>query len=243
MFNTLRHDMRAVFDRDPAARSVLEVLLAYPGLQAIWLHRLAHWLWLRGFKLLGRLVSQTNRFLTGIEIHPGARIGPGFFIDHGMGVVIGETAEVGANVTMYHGVTLGGVSWQKGKRHPTIGDSVVLGAGAKVLGPITVGDHSRIGANSVVVKDTPPESVVVGVPGRMRHRDGALQASDPERDLQHNILPDATAEALKAFSDRMMVLEAEIMELRSLHAPTGNGHLSPPPAEWTPDKYLGPFGI
>ena len=242
MLSTLRRDVQAIFDRDPAARSKAEVLLTYPGLHAIWLHRLAHWLWRHNHKLLGRLVSQTNRFLTGIEIHPGAKIGPGFFIDHGMGVVIGETAEVGANVTMYHGVTLGGVSWHKGKRHPTIGDSVVLGAGAKVLGPITVGDHSRVGANSVVVKDTPAESVVVGVPGRMRHRDGALQATDPERDLQHNILPDATAEALRAFADRMVALEAEITELRSLHAGS-NGHLGPPPAEWTPDKYLGPFGI
>jgi serine O-acetyltransferase len=134
------------------------------------------------------------------------------------------------------------VSWQKGKRHPTLGDSVVVGAGAKVLGPITVGDHSRIGANSVVIKDTPPESVVVGVPGRVRHRDGWLQATDPERDLQHNAMPDATAEALKAFADRMMALEAEIMALRGLHA-GDNGHLSPPPAEWTPEKYLGPFGI
>ncbi len=242
MFTTLRHDIQGIFDRDPAARNWLEVMLAYPGLHAIWLHRLAHWLWQHNLKLLGRLVSQTSRFLTGIEIHPGAQIGPGFFIDHGMGVVIGETAEVGANVTIYHGVTLGGVSWQKGKRHPTIGDSVVLGAGAKVLGPITVGNHSRIGANSVVVKDTPAESVVVGVPGRMRHRDAALQAADPERDLQHNILPDATAEALRAFADRMVALEAEIMELRGLHG-NGNGHLGPPPVEWTPEKYLGPFGI
>ncbi|MBE2235448.1 MAG: serine O-acetyltransferase [Anaerolinea sp.] len=242
MFTTLRHDIQGIFDRDPAARNWLEVMLAYPGLHAIWLHRLAHWLWQHNLKLLGRLVSQTSRFLTGIEIHPGAQIGPGFFIDHGMGVVIGETAEVGANVTIYHGVTLGGVSWQKGKRHPTIGDSVVLGAGAKVLGPITVGNHSRIGANSVVVKDTPAESVVVGVPGRMRHRDAALQAADPERDLQHNVLPDATAEALRAFADRMVALEAEIMELRGLHG-NGNGHLGPPPVEWTPEKYLGPFGI
>ena len=242
MFTTLRHDIQGIFDRDPAARNSLEVMLAYPGLHAIWLHRLAHWLWQHNLKLLGRLVSQTSRFLTGIEIHPGAQIGPGFFIDHGMGVVIGETAEVGANVTIYHGVTLGGVSWQKGKRHPTIGDSVVLGAGAKVLGPITVGNHSRIGANSVVVKDTPAESVVVGVPGRMRHRDAALQAADPERDLQHNVLPDATAEALRAFADRMVALEAEIMELRGLHG-NGNGHLGPPPVEWTPEKYLGPFGI
>ncbi len=242
MFTTLRRDIQAVFDRDPAARSTLEVLLTYPGLHALWLHRLAHWLWQHNLKLLGRLVSQTSRFLTGIEIHPGARIGPGFFIDHGMGVVIGETAEIGANVTLYHGVTLGGVSWQKGKRHPTLGDSVVVGAGAKILGPITVGDHTRIGANSVVVKDTPPESVVVGVPGRVRHRNAQLQAVDPERDLQHNVLPDATAEALKAFGERMLALEAEIMELRSLHA-GDNGHLSPPPPQWEPEKYLGPFGI
>ncbi len=242
MFDTLRQDMQAVFDRDPAARSTLEVLLTYPGLHAIWLHRLAHWLWRRNLKLLGRIVSQGNRFLTGIEIHPGAVIGPGFFIDHGMGVVIGETAEVGAHVTLYHGVTLGGVSWQKGKRHPTVGDSVVIGAGAKVLGPITVGDHSRIGANSVVVKDTPPESVVVGVPGRMRHRDGYLQAQDPERDLQHNVLPDATAEALRAFADRIMALESEIMEMRGLMNGSAD-HLSPPPQEWAPENYLGPFGI
>lgn len=242
MLTALRQDMQAVFDRDPAARSTLEVLLTYPGLHAVWLHRLAHWLWRRDLKLLGRLVSQTNRFLTGIEIHPGARIGPGLFIDHGMGVVIGETAEVGANVTLYHGVTLGGVSWQKGKRHPTIGNSVVVGAGAKVLGPITVGDHSRVGANSVVVKDTPPESVVVGVPGRVRHRNGYLQPQDPERDLQHNVLPDATAEALKAFADRMVALEAEIMDMRGM-LNGSTDHLSPPPAEWAPEKYLGPFGI
>jgi serine O-acetyltransferase len=242
MFTKLRQDMQAVFDRDPAARSTAEVLLCYPGLHAIGIHRLAHWLWEHGHLLLARWLSHLGRLLTGIEIHPGAQIGPGFFIDHGMGVVIGETAEVGANVTLYHGVTLGGVSWQKGKRHPTVGDSVVVGAGAKILGPITIGDHTRVGANSVVVKDTPPESVVVGVPGRVRHRDAALQAPDPERDLQHNILPDATADALRAFADRMLTLEAEINELRQLHA-GGNGHLSPPPEAWVPDKYLGPFGI
>ena len=242
MFTTLRRDIQAVFDRDPAARSKMEVLLCYPGLHAIWFHRLAHWLWQHNHKLLARWLSHWGRFLTGIEIHPGARIGPGFFIDHGMGVVIGETAEIGANVTLYHGVTLGGVSWQKGKRHPTLGNSVVVGAGAKVLGPIVVGDHSRVGANSVVVKDTPAESVVVGVPGRVRHRDAALQALDPERDLQHNILPDATADALRAFAERMQLLEREIRELRTIHA-NGNGHLSPLPEDWVLDKYLGPFGI
>lgn len=242
MFSTLGNDIQAVFDRDPAARSKWEILVAYPGLHAIWFYRASHWLWTHGFKLLARWLSHAGRFLTGIEIHPGARIGPGFFIDHGMGVVIGETAEIGADVTLYHGVTLGGVNWQKGKRHPTIGDYVVIGAGAKVLGPITIGDHTRIGANSVVVKDTPPESVVVGVPGRVRHRNGELQALDRSRDLQHNILPDATAEALRAFADRMIALEQEINELRGLHV-NGNGHLSPPPGEWLPDKYLGPFGI
>lgn len=242
MFKTLREDLQAVFDRDPAARSTLEVLAAYPGLHAIWFYRVSHKLWRHGWKLLARWMSHLGRFLTGIEIHPGARIGPGFFIDHGMGVVIGETAEIGRNVTLYHGVTLGGVSWEKGKRHPTIGDCVVVGAGAKVLGPIVIGDHTRIGANSVVVKDTPPESVVVGVPGRVRHRDGVLQAPDPERDLQHHVLPDSTAEALRAFADRLMTLEREINELRGLHV-SGNGHLGPPPEEWTPDRYLGPFGI
>ncbi|MFZ2487636.1 MAG: serine O-acetyltransferase [Anaerolineae bacterium] len=242
MFTTLHNDIRVIFDRDPAARSVPEVLLNYPGLHAIWLYRLAHGFWQHDLKLIGRLISSFARWLTGIEIHPGAKIGPGFFIDHGMGVVIGETAEIGANVTLYHGVTLGGVSWQKGKRHPTLGDSVVVGAGAKVLGPITVGDHTRVGANSVVVRDTPAQSVVVGVPGRVRDREDLPQVADPERDLQHNLLPDATAEALRAFANRMMALEAEITELRGLHV-NGNGHLSPPPEEWTPDKYLGPFGI
>ena len=160
---TLRTDIQAIFDRDPAARSTLEVLFLYPGLHAIWLHRLAHAFWRNGFYFLGRLVSNFSRWLTGIEIHPGAQLGPGLFIDHGMGTVIGETAEIGANVTLYHNVTLGGVSWEKVKRHPTLEDHVVVGAGAQVLGPITIGAHSRIGANSVVVKDVPPAL------GRRRH--------------------------------------------------------------------------
>lgn len=242
MFGLLRSDLKAVFDRDPAARSRLEVLLTYPGLHAIWFHRLAHWLWTHRLRLAGRWLSHLGRWLTGIEIHPGARIGPGFFIDHGMGVVVGETAEIGTGVTLYHGVTLGGVSWQKGKRHPTLGDHVVVGAGAKVLGPITVGDHTRIGANSVVVKDTPSESVVVGVPGRVRHREGTLEPPDPDRDLNHNVLPDATADALKAFADRMMTLEREIHELRALHAAEAD-ELGPEVEEWEPERYLGPFGI
>ena len=181
MIETLRQDVRAVFERDPAARSTLEVVLLYPGVHALWLHRGAHWLWKRGFLFLARALSELSRFVTGIEIHPGATIGPGFFIDHGLGTVIGETAEIGADVTLYHNVTLGGVSWEQKKRHPTVEDHVVIGAGAQILGAITIGAHSRIGANSVVVKDVPPESVVVGVPGRIVGRDEAHMPEPRER--------------------------------------------------------------
>jgi len=168
MIETLKRDIQAVFDRDPAARSIPEVLLCYPGLHAIWGHRIAHWLWNHRCKLAARFWSHLVRGFTGIEIHPGARIGPGFFIDHGMGVVIGETAEVGENVTLYHGVTLGAIHFHKGKRHPTIEDGVVIGAGAKVLGPICVGRGSRIGANAVVIGSVPENSTVVGEAGRIR---------------------------------------------------------------------------
>jgi serine O-acetyltransferase len=164
LFKTLRQDIKSVFDRDPAARSTLEIIFCYPGLHAIWGHHLSHWLWMHQFKFLARVLSHITRGLTGIEIHPGARIGRRFFIDHGMGVVIGETAEVGDCVTIYHGVTLGGTTLSKGKRHPTLENNVVVGAGAKVLGAITIGENSRIGANAVVVKSVPPNSCV-GVPG------------------------------------------------------------------------------
>ncbi len=205
--SSLRRDIQAVFDRDPAARSTLEVLLLYPGLHAVWMHRLAHAFWRSDFYFLGRLVSSISRWLTGIEIHPGAQIGPGFFIDHGMGTVIGETAEIGENVTLYHNVTLGGVSWEKVKRHPTLEDHVVVGAGAQVLGPITIGSHSRIGANSVVVKDVPPHSVVVGVPGRFRVVNGE-RVTEPEReDLQHDQLPDPREETLRHLTARVVALE------------------------------------
>lgn len=167
MFTRIREDIRIVFDRDPAARHTLEVITAYPGLHAVWLHRCAHGLWVIGLKWLARMVSHIGRWLTGIEIHPGARIGRRFFIDHGMGVVIGETAEVGDDCTLYHGVTLGGTSWEAVKRHPTLGNDVVIGAGAKVLGPITVNDGARIGSNAVVVADVPAGATVVGVPGRV----------------------------------------------------------------------------
>jgi serine O-acetyltransferase len=167
MFGRIREDIRCVFDRDPAARTVWEVLTCYPGFHALTFHRLAHAFWGAGLKWLGRLVSHISRFLTGIEIHPGATIGRRVFIDHGMGVVIGETAEIGDDCTLYHGVTLGGVSWNKGKRHPTLGQGVVVGAGAKILGPFSVGDGARIGSNSVVVKPVPPGATVVGIPARI----------------------------------------------------------------------------
>lgn len=167
MFVTLKRDIQAVRSRDPAARSFLEIIFCYPGLHALWGYRVSHFLWKIKLKLVARFLSHLIRWLTGIEIHPGAVIGPGFFIDHGMGVVIGETAEVGADVTLFQGVTLGGKSWQKGKRHPTLGDGVVVGAGAKVLGSFSVGARARIGANAVVVKEVPPDAIVVGVPGEV----------------------------------------------------------------------------
>ncbi len=167
MFRKIREDIRCVFDRDPAARTVWEVITCYPGFHAVTFHRFAHGLWAMGFRWLGRLVSHMARFLTGIEIHPGAVLGRRVFIDHGMGVVIGETAEIGDDCTLYHGVTLGGVSWDKGKRHPTLGKGVVVGAGAKILGPFEVGDGARIGSNSVVVKPVPPGATVVGIPARI----------------------------------------------------------------------------
>jgi serine O-acetyltransferase len=167
MFKNLREYLQSVSQRDPAARSVLEILTAYPGVHALAFHRLSHWLWCWRLNWLARVISQIARWLTGIEIHPGAKIGRRFFIDHGMGVVIGETAEIGDDCTLYHGVTLGGTSWKKGKRHPTLGNNVVIGAGAKILGPITIGDNARVGSNSVVVKEVPAGATVVGIPGRI----------------------------------------------------------------------------
>jgi serine O-acetyltransferase len=167
IFSTIHDDIHSIFERDPAARGVLEILFCYPGFHAILFYRLGHWFWKHKMFFTGRFTSHIGRFLTGIEIHPGAKIGKKFFIDHGMGVVIGETAEVGNNVTLYHGVTLGGTTWKKIKRHPTIGNNVVVGTGAKILGPITIGDNTRIGANSVVVSEIPPNSVVVGIPGKV----------------------------------------------------------------------------
>lgn len=167
MFRNIREDLASIFERDPAARTTWEVLTCYPGVHAIVIHRLAHWLWCHRVRWLGRFVSHLGRFLTGIEIHPGATLGRRLFIDHGMGVVIGETAEVGDDCTLYHGVTLGGTTWKRGKRHPSLGNGVVIGAGAKVLGPITVGDRARIGSNAVVVKDVPAGATAVGIPARI----------------------------------------------------------------------------
>ncbi|MEE9181365.1 MAG: serine O-acetyltransferase [candidate division NC10 bacterium] len=211
MFETLRRDIQAARDRDPAARSTLEILFCYPGVHALWLHRIAHWLWNRGLLFVGRFISHLNRFLTGIEIHPAARLGPGLFIDHGMGVVIGETTEVGENVTVYQGVTLGGTSLERKKRHPTIGNNVIIGTGAKILGPFKVGDNSKIGSGTVVVKEVPPNSVVVGVPGRIIYRDGKKVT---EMDFDWTNLPDPVAQALQCLLDRVHDMEKELEELK-----------------------------
>ena len=172
LFSTIREDVQTVFKKDPAARGILEVILCYPGLHVLWMYRVANFLWRRAFYLPARIISHLGRFLTGIEIHPGAKIGRRFFIDHGSGVVVGETTEIGDDVLLYQGATLGGTGIVKGKRHPTIGNNVVIGTGAKVLGNITVGDNSYIGANAVVIKDVPANSTVVGVPGRITKQDG-----------------------------------------------------------------------
>ncbi len=212
MFDQLRRDIRTVLERDPAARSRVEVLLCYPGVHALAIHRVAHGFWRRGWTTSARFLSHVGRFVTGIEIHPGARLGPGLFIDHGMGVVIGETAEVGENVTLLQGVTLGGTSLKKEKRHPTLGNNVVVGAGAKIIGAFVIGDGSRIGAGSVVVREVPPNSVVVGVPGRVTHRDG--RRVEGQIDLNQTDLPDPVARAMEQLLERIRVLEGRVAELR-----------------------------
>jgi serine O-acetyltransferase len=204
-----RVDLQAARERDPAARSTAELVLCYPGIHAIWGHRVSHWLWQREHKLLARVCSAATEIFTGVDIHPAAVLGPGLFIDHATGVVIGETAEVGADVTIYHGVTLGGNSLERGKRHPTVGDRVTIGAGAKVLGPITIGHDSRIGANAVVVKPVPPDSVVVGVPGQIIHRKQPRAATAPP-DLDHTLLPDLVGVSLHALHMRIEELEAKV---------------------------------
>lgn len=223
MLSTLRGDLRAARDRDPAARSSLEIALCYPGVHAVWSHRVTHRLWLAGFHLTARVGSSLTRWLTGVDIHPGAQLGERLFIDHATGVVIGETAVVGTDVTLYQEVTLGGTSLDRGKRHPTIGDRVIIGAGAKVLGPITIGSDSRIGANAVVVKPVPPNAVVVGVPGQVIARSRqptGVQVQEPE----DTMMPDLVGTSLQSLLRRVDVLE------HSVHGRTSAGDARPSPA-------------
>jgi serine O-acetyltransferase len=215
LWSRLKEDVLIAFERDPAARSVLEVVLCYPGVHALVLHRIAHSMWIRGGHLPARLLAHVARFLTGVEIHPGATVGRRCFIDHGMGVVIGETAEIGADVLIYQGVSLGGTSLTKGKRHPTIEDYVVVGLGATVLGPVTVGRHSRVGAGSVVVSSVPAHSTVVGVPARVVGEAGEHTAEGhPLVTLDHASLPDPLLKALSTLSDELRRLEAEVASFR-----------------------------
>jgi serine O-acetyltransferase len=214
MWDTLKEDIQVVFQRDPAARNLWEVVLTYPGFHAILIYRVAHWLWQRRLATLGRIVSHLGRFLTGIEIHPGAKIGRRFFIDHGMGVVIGETSEIGDDVTMYQGVTLGGTSTQRIKRHPTIEDSVTIFSGAKVLGPVTVGRHSRVGAGSVLVNSVPAHSTVVGIPGRVAKSEARhTPTGQAIIDLNSADLPDPIQRALTSVLEQVERLEKQVNEL------------------------------
>ncbi len=210
MFERVREDIQTVFNKDPAAKTVWEVIFCYPGLHALWLHRIAHSLWQHKLLFLARLLSHINRLLTGIEIHPGVQIGRRFFIDHGMGVVIGETTEIGNDVLMYAGVVLGGTTLEKKKRHPTIGNSVVIGTGATILGPITVGDSAKIGGGSVVIKPVPPGATVVGVPARIA---GPKRPAGPEADLEHGRLPDPVLKAISEVLNRQNKLEERVREL------------------------------
>jgi len=213
MFDRLRDDIASVFERDPAARTAWEVLTCYPGLHALYVHKLASWFWRHGLRWFGRFTSHIGRMLTGIEIHPGAQIGRRVFIDHGMGVVIGETAEVGDDVTLYHGVTLGGTSWGKGKRHPTLGKGVVIGAGAKVLGPIVVGDGAKIGSNAVVVKDVPPNATVVGVPGRVLEDVSPQQAARFAAYAEVQNQDDPTGKAIQTLIEHSRELDEAVAAL------------------------------
>ncbi|MGI6684290.1 MAG: serine O-acetyltransferase [Bacillota bacterium] len=215
MFRQMKKDIRVIFQRDPAAKSLWEILLCYPGLHAIWLHKIAHKLYKKGWVFWARFISHINRFFTGIEIHPGASLGEGLFIDHGMGIVIGETAEIGKNVTLYKGVVLGGTGKEKGKRHPTIGDNVVISTNATVLGSIKIGNNVKIGAGSVVLKDVPDNCTVVGVPGRVVVQNGRkiADARITEIDLNHAELPDPVAEMLLCMQRRIEILEQRMVEL------------------------------
>jgi len=213
---TIKEDIEVIYERDPAARTTLEILICYPGLHALMIYRVSHLLWTHKLKLIGRILSQFGRLITGIEIHPGATIGRRFFIDHGMGVVVGETSIIGDNVTLYQGVTLGGKSWKKEKRHPELADHVVVGAGTKIIGPCIIGAYTRIGAISVVVRDTPPRSTVVGVPGRII----LSQEGEPHEDinLEHHLLPDPEEEAIQFLIKKVRSLEKKLKEHERLLA-------------------------
>ena len=223
MFERLREDIQSVFHRDPAARNAFEVLTCYPGMHAIWLHRGARYLWLRDLKWLARLVSNFGRWMTGIEIHPGAKVGRRFFIDHGMGIVIGETAEIGDDVTLYQGVTLGGTSWNKGKRHPTLEDGVVVGAGAKVLGPFTVGAGAKIGSNAVVTKAVPAGATAVGIPGRIivKSEDSEVEAKRKAMAAKIGFdaygvsgdMPDPVARAIGQLLDHLQAVDGRLEDM------------------------------
>ncbi|HLS08854.1 serine O-acetyltransferase [Lentibacillus sp.] len=212
IFKRMKEDMDVVFDQDPAARSYIEVFLTYSGLHAIWAHRIAHFFFKRRLFFIARAISQISRFFTGIEIHPGAKIGRKFFIDHGMGVVIGETCEIGDNVTLFQGVTLGGTGKEKGKRHPTIKDNAMITTGARVLGNITIGNSSKVGAGSIVLKDVPDYSTVVGVPGRVVVQNG----KKVKKNLDHQKLPDPVADRCEQLQEEIDALKAEIAQLKEV---------------------------
>lgn len=212
MWKTLKNDLDVVFDQDPAARNRLEVVFTYAGVHAVWSHRFAHWLWKKKMFFLSRVISQLSRFVTGIEIHPGAVVGERLFIDHGMGVVIGETCEIGDNVTIFQGVTLGGTGKEKGKRHPTIEDHVLIASGAKVLGSMTIGKHSRIGAGSVVLNEVPPNSTVVGIPGKVVVQDGV---KINRNSLDHQNLPDPVADKIRALEEEIEMMKERLPEHES----------------------------
>ena len=211
MFKHIKAGITAVLERDPAARNALEVILCYPGFHAMVIHRIAHWMHNHHMKLLARMLSQSNRFLTGIEIHPAAIIGEGIFIDHGMGVVIGETTIIGDNVTIYQGATLGGTGKETGKRHPTIGNNVIISTGAMILGPFTVGDNAKIGAGAVVLREVPPNSTVVGIPGRVVKRDNKKVSQ--KADMDQINLPDPVNDAFRRLTIRLLELEQKVIEL------------------------------
>lgn len=233
----IREDVACVKARDPAARFAFEIWLTYPGVHAIVWHRLAHALWGRGHRFSARFLSWLGRFLTNVDIHPGATVGRRFFIDHGAGVVVGETAEIGDDVTLYHGVTLGGVSWTAGKRHPTLENGVLVGAGAKILGPIRVGAGARIGANSVVIEDVPPEMTVVGIPGRIVRGAEHRRLVAGRIDLDHHLMPDPVGEAISALVDRIDFLEMRLAHLAGDRAPSVEFEVLPerPPVAPTPE--------